>query len=796
MARDATVRTVLTANDQASGPLRNFQNTLKGVKSEMGDTNEIAGMLKGGIAGIAAAAGIDMLMQLGGAMMELGRAGEQALILRDAFEQTATGVGASAASMLSDLKAASGGMIADTDLMLAANRAMMLGVADSSAEMAQLLEVAAVRGRAMGLSTSQAFNDLVTGLGRMSPLILDNLGIVTGGEAVFSAYAASIGKTADALTDAERKQALFNKVVASTDLSGEVIVSQFERMDAAIQNAKTALGELFGPAIAQMAQSLADSVTEVTDAITTDKIEAAQKNLWEFGNTVLELSQKLQDLNALSAVTELGGDANQFATIQEDIRATTDMLLVYVDNYNQAAAVTGAPLIDPESIKRGEIAYLDAAGAAEYLGQKAQEAAGKQEQATSSGQMLAGAMAYLAQTSYSAAGAVSSAQSAVSSIIGTLASAAAAGYDMAKAMALVNQFRGLDTQAQKIREGLGNLGFYEPEQIDLIVQVNNQKAINEVNELVGAFNNVESTIKSISSVTPGLVEDMGLDRALAWQREQETSLRAQAEHLRAIGYTDEQIAVALRSNVMETQAWASSLDKVSSATNDIEQSISSLQGRVLGAIQSATQGDIGLDLNEFLPREDAVNENARRLAAIMRDGFANQPWLEEFKQEVPGVFAELAASGDIQGSAARILQDFQAGLRPELLDMGAIKEKIKNEIAGEMAMQAQAAQLTADLIADTGGDSADIQAKVAKALGLGIEQADITGGILGDLNSATFQAQLTTAATGAGKGWGNMFLQTVGGNVPQELISILTNLVTPNVLAQIQLQNSQTGATP
>ena len=34
-----------------------------------------------------------------------------------------------------------------------------------------------VRGRAMGLSTTQAFGDIVTGIGRMSPLILDNLGI-------------------------------------------------------------------------------------------------------------------------------------------------------------------------------------------------------------------------------------------------------------------------------------------------------------------------------------------------------------------------------------------------------------------------------------------------------------------------------------------------------------------------------------------------------------------------------------------------------------------------------------------
>ena len=50
----------------------------------------------------------------------------------------------------------------------------------------------------------------------MSPLILDNLGIVTGGQKTFDDYAASIGKVAEALTDAEKKQALINKAIEGT----------------------------------------------------------------------------------------------------------------------------------------------------------------------------------------------------------------------------------------------------------------------------------------------------------------------------------------------------------------------------------------------------------------------------------------------------------------------------------------------------------------------------------------------------------------------------------------------------
>ena len=43
--------------------------------------------------------------------------------------------------------------------------------------MTALINVARSRGAAMGLTLTQAFNDIVTGLGRESALILDNLGI-------------------------------------------------------------------------------------------------------------------------------------------------------------------------------------------------------------------------------------------------------------------------------------------------------------------------------------------------------------------------------------------------------------------------------------------------------------------------------------------------------------------------------------------------------------------------------------------------------------------------------------------
>ena len=68
--------------------------------------------------------------------------------------------------VLSKLKEASSGTISNTELITAANRTMALNVTQDLDEMAKLLEIARVRGRAMGIDTAQAFDNLTLGIGR------------------------------------------------------------------------------------------------------------------------------------------------------------------------------------------------------------------------------------------------------------------------------------------------------------------------------------------------------------------------------------------------------------------------------------------------------------------------------------------------------------------------------------------------------------------------------------------------------------------------------------------------------
>lgn len=207
---DQNIDIAIRAKNQAS-------STLKQVKADVQGLDSLAKTASGGLGGIAAGLGIGATVALVGqvtsAIDEMAQSADRLDRLRGSFDSLAQGAGQSSDQMLQAMRAASNGMIADSDLILSANKAMLLGVADSGEELAALLRVAQARGQAMGLSVTQAFSDIVTGLGRESALILDNLGITVDLTSVMDNYAKSLGVAADQLDAAQRKQALLNEVM-------------------------------------------------------------------------------------------------------------------------------------------------------------------------------------------------------------------------------------------------------------------------------------------------------------------------------------------------------------------------------------------------------------------------------------------------------------------------------------------------------------------------------------------------------------------------------------------------------
>lgn len=260
----------LSVKDRTGGKLKEAQKDILGLKSAA--TSAIPGfsLMSAGLA----TAGVVAVRTA----WQLAETGAQVKQLSDSFNVLAQQAGESSTALLNSLKAASGGTIAESSLMLSANRAMMLGLGADAEKLGQLMEVARFRGRAMGLTTEQAFSDIVTGIGRMSPLILDNLGIVMDADKAYVAYAKSIGTTAEKLTDAQKKQVLLNQVIQTgqqqiQDAGGitDNAADSFQRLSASWQDLK----DTYGMTLAPIAAGIADIMSEIVQA--TNRATEANK---------------------------------------------------------------------------------------------------------------------------------------------------------------------------------------------------------------------------------------------------------------------------------------------------------------------------------------------------------------------------------------------------------------------------------------------------------------------------------------------------------------------------------------
>jgi hypothetical protein len=243
--------------------------SLKAVKKEALGLEQAAQKLQGGL---AAAAGIAGMAYVGGQALklvgDLYTLGAQSQRTETAFRDLARGAGGSADRMLSAIKEASGGTVSEMDAMAAANRGILLGLGASAEQWEKLTEIARVRGRAMGLSVTQALNDITTGLGRQSAMILDNLGIVLDMDQVYKDYAETLGKTAKELTNVEQKQALVNAVIEEGSKlmpAGGIepdAADKVEALAASWENVKTEIAE----AVVE-AGVLQDIVTALLDIV-------------------------------------------------------------------------------------------------------------------------------------------------------------------------------------------------------------------------------------------------------------------------------------------------------------------------------------------------------------------------------------------------------------------------------------------------------------------------------------------------------------------------------------------------
>ena len=240
------------------------KKALGGVNNAMGTLAATA--MKVGAAFYAAKGiitGINQMISLSGQMIQV----------ESGFKNLAYSAGMSS-GMLGKLQEATDGTVSSLDLMTQANNAMLLGVANSEEEMSEMFDIAQRLGAALGEETLFGVESLVTGMGRQSKLMLDNLGIMVDLETANRNYARSVGITGRELTDAEKKLA-FN--MATMDAARELVsklgeeqLTTADRLDmlkASSINLAANLGEALTPAFDKTLDVLSGFADTVDEAV-------------------------------------------------------------------------------------------------------------------------------------------------------------------------------------------------------------------------------------------------------------------------------------------------------------------------------------------------------------------------------------------------------------------------------------------------------------------------------------------------------------------------------------------------
>jgi hypothetical protein len=227
---DAKTLISMGLKDEASRQLKqfegNYKQTVAGI-ANAGDSGDSFAQLAVNVSSVEGAltmlgatapqVGLAMAgLRLVGQGVDMARVASEGQRLESAYESLAAKTGVAAHTMLASIRSASYGMISDMELMQAASAAMSLGVVDSVDKMAALMQVAIAKGSEFNVAPTQAFKELLEGLGRMSPERLNNIGIIVNTKEAYAAYATEIGKAVDQLSEQEKMQALVNSVLAAT----------------------------------------------------------------------------------------------------------------------------------------------------------------------------------------------------------------------------------------------------------------------------------------------------------------------------------------------------------------------------------------------------------------------------------------------------------------------------------------------------------------------------------------------------------------------------------------------------
>lgn len=319
---DETVQILIQARDQASKQIGDINQSVKGLDNSIQD---LSGSL-------------NTIMQLGGVglaigglkegldrYLDYGATGVRLQNLEKGFRRFAEQTGENADVVLANMERMSQGMLTHAQLMEQYNKVYLLTGQEVARELPKLMQIAAASSAAGMGDFQYMLNSLTVGLGRLSPMILDNLGLSIKASEAYERYAASIGKASTELTRGEQQQALLNEIIRQSEAKyGDLeeaaagAADEISQFRVATQELSDTLTTIATPAIRDFAEILG-TVTSVVGPVVTaiaqirgavydfatdaEGIEGVTRQLWAMAGPIGILYAAIQELG------QRGGEA-------------------------------------------------------------------------------------------------------------------------------------------------------------------------------------------------------------------------------------------------------------------------------------------------------------------------------------------------------------------------------------------------------------------------------------------------------------------------------------------------------
>lgn len=184
-------------------------------------------------------AAVAAIVALTKAFLDLGARGAPLQELGMSFDRITASVGINSQKLLKDLQAASEGTIANFDLIKVASNALVgtqggLGKSLGNT-LPELLKIARTQADATGKSVNELFDNLVQGIKKGTPKLIESTGLVIDQKAAYQDYAKQLGIAVNQLSDTDKSMALLGATLdagtASMNVFSGAVESNADKLD-------------------------------------------------------------------------------------------------------------------------------------------------------------------------------------------------------------------------------------------------------------------------------------------------------------------------------------------------------------------------------------------------------------------------------------------------------------------------------------------------------------------------------------------------------------------------------------